>query len=363
VATSLRELNLEDNCIASALGLAVLTGLTRLELGGNRLTSLSPLSSLTGLCHLSVEDNGLTSLGGLEALTSLLELYAANNGAGTMRDLQRVRCLPRLIILDLSGNPCCEIEDYRSVVLYLGRRLKVLDGRTVEAAEQGAARAKYAGRLTTDFLVEQLGHSAFASIRTCVPTSLFFLLLLLCGGGGDCARPLPPPTASHAPRARSLPQAPRNTLFAEPSLPSLQTSPPPRRLDLSNLRIRDLGTAFAAGFEALQHLVLDGNQLATVACLTHLQHLRSLKAAGNKLCDESAFAFGPLLGDGDVPPLPSLDTLVLSGNGITSLASLNLHRLRGLTALMLSNNEIPTLSGLDGLTALHELSLDANKIR
>ena len=108
--------------------------------------------------------------------------------------------------------------------------------------------------------------------------------------------------------------------------------------------------------------MLDGNQLATVACLTHLQHLRSLKAGGNKLCDESAFAFGPL-GDGDVQPLPALDTLVLSGNGITSLASLNLHRLRGLTALMLSNNEIPTLGGLDGLTALHELSLDANKIR
>lgn len=71
----------------------------------------------------------------------------------------------RLIILDLSGNPLCSAEDYRILAVYHSRRLKVLDGRPVDTAEQVAARNKYSGRLTLDFLEEQLGHTQYSAIH------------------------------------------------------------------------------------------------------------------------------------------------------------------------------------------------------
>lgn len=92
---NLRELNLEDNCIATLNGIAPLASLTKLEIGANRLTGLTPLTVLTGLCHLSIESNGIDTLAGVESLTSLLELYASNNGVSDMKDVQRLRALPR----------------------------------------------------------------------------------------------------------------------------------------------------------------------------------------------------------------------------------------------------------------------------
>lgn len=44
-----------------------------------------------------------------------------------MREVQRLRELPKIIILDLSGNPCTTSspEDYRLYVIYNVRKLKV----------------------------------------------------------------------------------------------------------------------------------------------------------------------------------------------------------------------------------------------
>lgn len=41
----------------------------------------------------------------------------------------------------------------------------MLDGAAIDAAEQAAAKAKYSGRLTVDFLEEKLGHRMFDRIR------------------------------------------------------------------------------------------------------------------------------------------------------------------------------------------------------
>lgn len=46
-----------------------------------------------------------------------------------------------------------------------GLATQVLDGAPIDAAEQAAAKAKYSGRLTTDFLEEKLGHRSFDRIR------------------------------------------------------------------------------------------------------------------------------------------------------------------------------------------------------
>lgn len=45
------------------------------------------------------------------------------------------------------------------------RASQVLDGAPIEAAEQAAAKSKYSGRLTLEFLEERLGHRLFSRIR------------------------------------------------------------------------------------------------------------------------------------------------------------------------------------------------------
>lgn len=57
--------------------------------------------------------------------------HAGNNRVGELREVQRLRELPRLIILDLSGNPATggTGADYRLYVIYNVRKLKVREAR------------------------------------------------------------------------------------------------------------------------------------------------------------------------------------------------------------------------------------------
>ena len=73
-----------------------------------------------------------------------------------------------------------------------------------------------------------------------------------------------------------------------------------RSLDLSSLRIRDTGTVFTPGsvFQQLQELVLDDNQLLSLAPLAGLTSLLVLRANNNKM--GAAEAAGQAL----VPMLP-----------------------------------------------------------
>jgi len=52
---------------------------------------------------------------------------AGNNQIQEMREVQRLRELPKIIILDLSGNPCSSAspDDYRLYVVFNVRKLKV----------------------------------------------------------------------------------------------------------------------------------------------------------------------------------------------------------------------------------------------
>jgi len=67
-------------------------------------------------------------------VSTLLELYLGNNKVSDMREVQQVRTMPKLIILDLSGNPVCMRAEYR---LYSIFHLKKLKGRRSQKSALG----------------------------------------------------------------------------------------------------------------------------------------------------------------------------------------------------------------------------------
>ena len=65
------------------------------------------------------------NLQGLEALVSLMELYVQNNLLLEFTEINHIRELPKLMVVDLIGNPLCEAPDYRLYAVYSLRKLKV----------------------------------------------------------------------------------------------------------------------------------------------------------------------------------------------------------------------------------------------
>ena len=69
-------------------------------------------------------------------------------------------------VAECAGNPAAAREDYFLYAVFRLRRLCVLDGEPVSAAQQAAARSRFAGRLTLEFLEERAPGTVWSS---CAP--------------------------------------------------------------------------------------------------------------------------------------------------------------------------------------------------
>jgi len=67
---------------------------------------------------------------------NLMELYIGNNTITDSKEITYLKNLQKLIILDLSGNPFSRNPNYRIYTLFIIKKLKVLDGISIEASEQ-----------------------------------------------------------------------------------------------------------------------------------------------------------------------------------------------------------------------------------
>lgn len=61
-----------------------------------------------------------------------MELYLGNNLIDDTREITKLKSLSRLIILDISGNNLSRDSNYRIYCIFHLRKLKVLDGVTIE---------------------------------------------------------------------------------------------------------------------------------------------------------------------------------------------------------------------------------------
>ena len=85
--------------------------------------------------QLSLEDNKISTIQGLVSLPNLMELYLANNLIENLKEIINLMDQPKLIILDISGNTFCKDPSYRIYTLYHLKKLKVLDGISIDVNE------------------------------------------------------------------------------------------------------------------------------------------------------------------------------------------------------------------------------------
>ncbi|KAH8606304.1 putative Leucine rich repeat Leucine rich repeat [Trypanosoma vivax] len=158
----LKTLNLSDNLVKSAKPLEGMK-LVSLDLSRNCLSGVDGLSGLSELRFLSVRQNTITDISSLQQCSLLEELYLADNMIANVRDLCPLQSIPKLVSLDAVGNPCAprtqaeECSECRNYLLYNMPKLKVLDGLPVVEADQQRARDVFAGRVSSDLLVERVG--------------------------------------------------------------------------------------------------------------------------------------------------------------------------------------------------------------
>ena len=132
--------------------------LKKLDLGSNKIKRISNVQTLVSLTQLSLENNEISRLDGLEDLQCLMELYLGNNLISDVKETIKLKDLQRLIILDISGNLMSSQfgNNYRIYCIFHLRKLRVLDGLSIDNQEHQEAKETFSGRLTEEILATRL---------------------------------------------------------------------------------------------------------------------------------------------------------------------------------------------------------------
>lgn len=316
---NLEELSLEDNLLTRIQNLQTLTNLKKLDLGRNFIKKVECLQNLDCLTQLSLEDNLISSMSGIEVLSSIMELYIGNNKLDNLKEVTLLKDLPKLIILDISGNSLTKEPDSRLHIIFNLKKLKVLDGVGIEQSEQAYAKETFGGRLTKDLLESKLGGLSTTEIKV---------------------------------------------------------------LDLSNSKLRSFDNMFnSEAFPALLELNLTGNYLTSMKSFGHMPRLVKLQLSRNRIdgfysgegkglegltfletLDLSFNSVQLMAGLGSVS-LPHLKILILAHNQICKIEGLE--NFTGLRELDLSSNSIKQIdfNSFSSPLSLRFLRLDDNRIR
>jgi len=233
-------------------------------------------------------------------MQTLMELYLGNNMIDDIKEIINLKELARLIILDISGNNLIREENYRIYCIFHLRRLRVLDGLSIENSECVEAKETFAGRLTNEILESRLGGYTMGTVKD---------------------------------------------------------------LDLTGCKLRDFDKMFDRElFPNLRELNISHNFFASMRGFGFLPQLRILKIKQNRLeslfcqVNEDGYPRG-------LSGLHVLEVLDVSYYILHNLYGLQLASMKELKILHASNNEITKVDNLEKLKQLRELDLSKNRIR
>ncbi|XP_029658548.1 dynein regulatory complex subunit 3-like [Octopus sinensis] len=116
----LTKLQLDNNVIEKIEGLDQLINLVWLDLSFNNIEEIEGLDNLTKLTDLSLYNNRISTIANMDTLMDLEVLSLGNNDINDLRMILYLRKFKKLKMINLAGNPFCEMEDYKTtVVVYL----------------------------------------------------------------------------------------------------------------------------------------------------------------------------------------------------------------------------------------------------
>ncbi|ORX41716.1 L domain-like protein [Piromyces finnis] len=163
---NLIELSIDNNDVEYIDFLSSLKYLQKINASSNKIMLFDPKADVVfeSLTQLNLENNSIRSLKGIKKLTSLMELYLGNNYISETSNIFFLKDLQKFIILDLTGNSICSIQNYRLFIIYHLSKLKVLDGIACTLKEYSDSREIYLGLLTTDILYQHVGKSNISSL-------------------------------------------------------------------------------------------------------------------------------------------------------------------------------------------------------
>ncbi|XP_077320515.1 leucine-rich repeat-containing protein 9 isoform X1 [Lithobates pipiens] len=329
--TKLEELCLDGNSITKLEGLSNLVKLRRLSINDNKLTSIDKevIDNLSHLHFLSAENNIISCLAGLQKAYLLIELYLSNNRISSNQEIYHLKGLNNLVILDLCGNPISlKNYNYRLFVIFHLSSLKALDGSAVDQLESENAKDVFGGRLSSDMIVEKLGHQNFTELQ--------------------------------------------ELNWRSSSIRSVDLIPPDQFRGIHTVNLENNNLTSFSGLIFLPHiknLYLNYNHIESILPKQKPQNPLTNRQILHQKVNSSGYGqqgkanrdtyFGETL----TPIMPSLEVLHLGFNGISNLPQLQLSRLKNLKSLFLQGNEISQVEGLEGLQFLKELVLDHNRIK
>ncbi|KAL4095037.1 hypothetical protein PRIC1_008415 [Phytophthora ramorum] len=141
------KLQLDNNVLQEIDGIGHLVHLEWLDLSFNNISSINGLENLVELTDLSLYNNCISKLENLDTLKELQVLSIGNNSLPSTEGLLYLKCLEKLRVLNLSGNPVCSDPEYRPFLLAHLEKLQYLDYALVDDNETVQAREQYQDEL------------------------------------------------------------------------------------------------------------------------------------------------------------------------------------------------------------------------
>ncbi|ETO60728.1 hypothetical protein F444_21119 [Phytophthora nicotianae P1976] len=142
------KLQLDNNVLQEIDGIGHLVHLEWLDLSFNNISMIKGLENLVKLTDLSLYNNCISKLENLDTLKELQQVLSiGNNLLPSTEGLLYLKCLEKLRVLNLTGNPVCSDPEYRPFLLAHLDKLKYLDYALVDDNETVQAREQYQDEL------------------------------------------------------------------------------------------------------------------------------------------------------------------------------------------------------------------------